>query len=82
MYLEYDNMHTNRIFNALICINNYVNSCTNCMLSQPPKWHVPDSGGEEAGAAGLHATGVGLGDVWSVANKRGESGQCLRRGRS
>ena len=27
MYLKYDNMHTNRIFNALICINNHANSC-------------------------------------------------------
>ena len=33
MYLKYDNMHTNRIFNALNCINNHVNSYTNCMLS-------------------------------------------------
>ena len=24
MYLRYDNMHTNRIFNALNCINNHV----------------------------------------------------------
>ena len=33
MYLKYDNKHTNRIFNALICINNHVNSCKNYMLS-------------------------------------------------
>ena len=33
MHSKFDNMHTNRIFNALICINNHVNSCTNCMLS-------------------------------------------------
>ena len=33
MYSQYDNMHTNRIFNALICINNHVNSCINWMLS-------------------------------------------------
>ena len=26
-------MHTNEVFNALICINNYVNLCINCMLS-------------------------------------------------
>ena len=32
MYLKYDNMHTNKIFNALNCINNHVNSCTNSML--------------------------------------------------
>ena len=33
MHSKYDNMHTNRIFNVLNCINNYVNSCINCMLS-------------------------------------------------
>ena len=33
MYLKYDNMHTNGIFNALNCINNHVNLCINCMLS-------------------------------------------------
>ena len=32
MYIKYDNMHTNGIINALICINNHVNSCINCML--------------------------------------------------
>ena len=36
MYLKYDNMHTNKIFNALIFINNHVNSCKNCMLSRMP----------------------------------------------
>ena len=34
MYSKYDNMHTNRILNALIYINNYVNLCTNCVLSR------------------------------------------------
>ena len=33
MYLKDDNMHTSGIFNALICINNHLNLCTNCMLS-------------------------------------------------
>ena len=33
IHSQYDNMHTNGIFNALICINNRVNSCINCMLS-------------------------------------------------
>ena len=33
MQLKYDNMHTNGIFNALICVNNHVNSCINCILS-------------------------------------------------
>ena len=34
MYLKYDNMHTNVIINAFICINNHVNSCIKCMLSK------------------------------------------------
>ena len=33
MHSKYDNMHTNRIFNALNYINNHVNSCINSMLS-------------------------------------------------
>ena len=33
MHLKYNNMHRNRIFNALICINNHVNLCMNFMLS-------------------------------------------------
>ena len=33
IYLKYDNMHTIGVINAFICINNYVNSCINCMLS-------------------------------------------------
>ena len=32
VYLKYDNMHTNLIINAFICINNHVNSCIKCML--------------------------------------------------
>ena len=32
MHLKHDNMHTNGTFNALICINNHVNSCINYML--------------------------------------------------
>ena len=32
MHSKYDNMHTNRIFNILICINDHVNSCINFML--------------------------------------------------
>ena len=32
MYSKYDNIHTNRIFNALNYINNHVNACINCML--------------------------------------------------
>ena len=34
VYLKYDNMHINGTINAFICINNHVNSCTNCMLSE------------------------------------------------
>ena len=33
IYLKYDNMHTIGIINAIICINNHVNSCIKCMLS-------------------------------------------------
>ena len=33
MHSKYDNMHTDRIFNALNFINNHVNSSINCMLS-------------------------------------------------
>ena len=33
MYIKYDNMHTNRIINPFVCINNYVNLCIKCMLS-------------------------------------------------
>ena len=33
IYLKYDNMHTFRVINAFICINNHVNSCINSMLS-------------------------------------------------
>ena len=39
MYLKYDNVHTNRIFNALNCINNHENSFTNCMLSLLSEMH-------------------------------------------
>ena len=32
MHLKYDNMHKNEIFYALICINNDIITCINCML--------------------------------------------------
>ena len=32
MYSNYDNMHTNVIFYALICINNHIIVCVNCIL--------------------------------------------------
>ena len=32
IHSKYDNMHKNVIFYVLICINNHVNSCINCML--------------------------------------------------
>ena len=32
MHSKYGNMHTNRIFNALNCINNHVKLCINCGL--------------------------------------------------
>ena len=37
MHLKYDNVHKNKIFNVLICINHHVNSFTNCMLSDGEK---------------------------------------------
>ena len=33
MHSKYDNMHKNEMFYALVCINNYIISCINCMLS-------------------------------------------------
>ena len=33
MHSKYDNMHKNRTFNALNCINNYVIITISCMLS-------------------------------------------------
>ena len=33
MYSKYDNMHTNGMFYALICINNHIIEFINCMLS-------------------------------------------------
>ena len=33
IHSNYDNMHKNGIFYALICINNHVNSFINCLLS-------------------------------------------------
>ena len=33
MHLKFNNMHINRILNALNCINNHLNSCINYMLS-------------------------------------------------
>ena len=36
--LKDDNMHIFLMINALICINNYVITCINSMLSHPPTW--------------------------------------------
>ena len=33
MHSKYDNMHTNEMFYALICINNHIIECVNCILS-------------------------------------------------
>ena len=33
VHSKYDSMHTNGIFDLLICINNHVNSYINCILS-------------------------------------------------
>ena len=32
MHSKYDNMHKNRIFYALICVNNLIITCIDCML--------------------------------------------------
>ena len=32
MHSKYDNMHENGMFYALICINNHIVTCLNCML--------------------------------------------------
>ena len=32
MHSKYDNMYKNGIFYALICINNHIIACINCML--------------------------------------------------
>ena len=37
MHSKYDNMHKNRMLYALICINNRIIACLNCMLSKVPK---------------------------------------------
>ena len=34
MHSKYDNMHTNGMFYVLICINNHVLSCYDCILSR------------------------------------------------
>ena len=33
MHSKYDNMHKNGMFYALICINNHIIVCINCVLS-------------------------------------------------
>ena len=37
IYLKYDNMHIFVMINALICINNYIITCINSMLSMLSK---------------------------------------------
>ena len=39
IYLKYDNMHTYRVINAFIRINNHENSCINSILSLPLYCH-------------------------------------------
>ena len=41
IHSNYDNMHKNGIFYALIYINNHVNSCRNFMLSNALKEKMP-----------------------------------------
>ena len=38
MHPKYDNMYRNEMFNALICINNHVNTSISCMLSANMAW--------------------------------------------
>ena len=59
--LKYDNMHTFGIINALICINNHVNSCINSMLS---------GGGMRAAAVAWGRRRRGDDDEVSVAGAR------------
>ena len=33
MYSKYDNIHMNRMFYALICIHNHINTSISCILS-------------------------------------------------
>ena len=34
MHSKYDNMHPNEMFYALICTNNHIITCINCVLSR------------------------------------------------
>ena len=38
MYSKYDDMNENVIFYALICIDNHIITCINCMLSKIDYW--------------------------------------------
>ena len=38
MHSKYDNMHQNGMFYALICINNHIIACINCVLSMHSKY--------------------------------------------
>ena len=33
MHSKYNNMHRNKKFNALVCVNNHINTSISCMLS-------------------------------------------------
>ena len=39
IHLKYGDIHINEIFYNLICINNDINSCINCMLSKIIRGH-------------------------------------------
>ena len=43
MHSKYDNMHENGIFYAVICINNHVFACEDCMSSVPTDTRWVDS---------------------------------------
>ena len=48
MHSKYDNMHKNRIFYALICINNHVINRINCMLSKSSSPREKEKKGENS----------------------------------
>ena len=47
MHSKYDNMHKKRMLYALICINNHIIACDNCMLAiiSRPLWGGDNHGG-------------------------------------
>ena len=66
LHSKYDNMNTNGMFYALICINNYVFACQDCMLST---WRDAHTGWSHARSRGcLHGTRRAMG--WQMIGPR------------